>query len=109
MNPSTKDRFWMSYLVALAMLVASCKAQEESFSLRTGAWRGEFTLGDRQVPFNFTVTENAVRPQVILVNGGERALLDSVYYRGDSLVIPIELYDAILVGRVQGDSLRGYF
>ena len=109
MNAYIKDRFWMACLVALAVLVASCKAQEDAFSLRTGAWRGEFTLGDRQVPFNFTVTENAVRPQVVLVNGGERALLDSVYYRGDSLVIPIELYDAILIGRVQGDSLHGYF
>jgi peroxiredoxin len=109
MKTSYQNPWKIVPLAALVLLAASCKVQEESATLRSGAWRGELALGSNRVPFNFTVSENAARPHVFLLNGGERALLDSIYYRGDSLVIPIDLYDAVLVGRVQGDSLWGFF
>jgi peroxiredoxin len=109
MRPYYKRSAGIAGLAALMLLTVSCKVHEESKTLKSGAWRGEFALGDKLVPFNFTVSENATRPHVFLLNGTERALLDSMYYRGDSLVIPIDLYDAVLVGRLKGDSLQGFF
>jgi len=52
-------------------------------------------------------TPDALR--VLLVNGEERAELDPVYKKQTRSSIPVTIYDALLIGRVQGDSLYGYF
>lgn len=79
-------------------------------TLKSGDWRGEFTLGSTRIPFNFIVDRDNHGPlKVFLKNGEERALLDSVHFKGDSVVIPIDLYDTYLVANIQDDSLHGYF
>ncbi len=88
--------------------VASCTKTNEELYL--GVWRGEFFIEGKNVPFNFEVAkEDNARPRVYLLNGDEKAGLDSIYYRADSVVINIDIYDAILVGRVEGDEVKGYF
>lgn len=95
-------------IIVLALGVSCSPGVREDLYL--GAWRGEFLIDSKKIPFNFIVAdESASLWRVYLVNGEERVPLDSVYYRSDSVVVDIDIYDAILIGKPEGDLLRGYF
>ncbi len=94
----------LSACIAL-LTVAGCSATHTDNELVSGKWRGEFVVNDTRIPFTFTVQDSAGHAKVYLTNGAEKAALDSVYYKGDSVVIGIQLYDAILVSKISGDSL----
>lgn len=91
-----------------AVVISSCAATHHQ-QLSPGIWRGEFVVGDKKIPFNFSVEQKGASLTVSLLNAEEHAKLDSVYYRADSVVIPIDIYDALLVAKVEGDSIKGYF
>lgn len=95
-------------LLIIIATIASCTRSHEELYL--GAWRGEFQVDDKTIPFNFEVTksDNAA-PQVFLINGSERAQLDSIYYRADSVVINVDIYDALLVGKIENNAVKGFF
>lgn len=95
--------------IGAVVILASCGTKQKE-ELQIGSWRGEFTVDDKIVPFNFKVEDDtAALLKVSLLNADEKATLDSVTYKGDSVVIPIKVYDALLIGKVKGDSLAGYF
>ena len=97
------------YAIALGSLLVSCLATTPDEELVSGRWRGEFRVSGEKIPFNFLVEDvTSSRKKVFLVNGDERAPLDSVHYKGDSVIIPIDIYDALLIGKISGDSLKGY-
>ncbi|MFM8851239.1 MAG: hypothetical protein ACKOE5_12700, partial [Cytophagales bacterium] len=78
--------------------------------LQVGNWRGEFILDNHQVPFNFVVEDDTTAlVKVFLTNADEKAPLDSIYYQGDSVILPIKVYDAVLIAKVESDSLKGFF
>lgn len=95
------------FIVSIAFLLTA-----SSFLpvLQPGEWRGEFITGNHRIPFNFIVDGGKKGPvKVYLKNGEERALLDSVYFRSDSVIFPVDIYDAFLIAKINGDSLKGYF
>jgi peroxiredoxin len=74
----------------------------------TGPWRGEIDHIGGKLPFNFIVKNNKL--DIRIQNGSEIANLGDAYFRGDSLVIPFELYDSELVGTLKnGKSLTGFW
>jgi len=93
--------------VATILVAASCSSETKP-ELAKGSWRGEFLVDSKAVPFNFIV-EGEPASKVFLINGAERAPLDSIYYKADSVVINIDIFDALLIGKIEGDSLRGFF
>jgi peroxiredoxin len=95
--------------IGTVLLLAACGTKQTE-ELQIGSWRGEFALDNKTVPFNFVVEDDtAALVKVSLLNADEKAILDSITYRGDSVVIPIKVYDALLIGKIKGDSLIGYF
>jgi len=97
------------YACIVLLTLAGCSATHTGNELAPGKWRGEFVVNDTRIPFTFTVQDSAGHAKVYLTNGTEKAALDSTYYKGDSVVIGIQLYDAILVSKISDDSLHGYF
>ncbi len=92
----------------IGFLLSSCA--EQPTYLQEGSWRGVFNTHESQIPFTFIVEDDpAGLIKVSLTNGEERALLDSVRYKRDSVILPIEVYDALLIGKLHGDSITGYF
>ncbi len=75
--------------------------------LQKGKWRGVFTLKDDiEAPFNFEVNEKSV----VLLNGEERFELKNYTQKGDSVYIPIDVYDAVIAGKVKNKGqLSGEF
>ena len=77
-----------------------------------GPWRGEIKHLGGPLPFNFIVAKNKTKNKLDIrfQNGAEIANLGDAYFRGDSLVIPFELYDSELVGSLHnGKSLLGFW
>lgn len=78
--------------------------------LENGTWKGELKVQDKFAPFLFEVsnaeTDSAT---VTLLNGEEKVELTGVTYRGDTLIIPIEAYDAQIKGTVSGGKIEGRF
>jgi len=98
------------FIVLLFVIVGSGCSRPNGHNLKTGSWRGEFTVeGNKKIPFNFVVEGEDPALKVFLINGEERAELDAVYTKSDSVVVPVSLYDALLIAKVDGDSLHGYF
>ena len=74
----------------------------------TGPWRGEMDHIGGKLPFNFIVKDNKF--DIRLQNGSEIVNLGNAFFRGDSLVIPFDLYDSELVATLKNnDSLEGFW
>lgn len=93
-------------LVAAGMSMCAPKNKQ----LKPGTWRGLLQLGQQELPF---LLEISAKPdgqlQGYLVNGQEKLLLDSIRVSGDSVVIPLHIFDADLRARIneQEDALQG--
>jgi peroxiredoxin len=90
--------------ILLIFLGNFCFAQ----NLTSGPWRGEIDHIGGKLPFNFIVSKGKL--DIRFQNGSEIANLGDAYFRGDSLVIPFELYDAELIGSLKnGKSITGFW
>lgn len=95
-------------VVILCAIFWSCGESKLAY-LNEGVWRGVFLFHGTESPFNFSVEDDTTGTiKVYLLNGAERFVLDSVRYERDSVIIPIDVFDAILIGKIEDDSLRGY-
>jgi thiol-disulfide isomerase/thioredoxin len=78
----------------------------------SGPWRGELDHLGGKLPFNFIVGAQASKSKVDIriQNGSEIATQGDAYFRGDSLVVPFELYDSELVGLLKNNkTLIGFW
>jgi peroxiredoxin len=89
-------------------IVTAC--QSGTKPLKEGIWRGSFTIPGNEIPFLFGVKgTNPDSTEIFLINGKDRFKLDRISYSKDSVTIPIELYDAVLKGKLAGNILNGRF
>jgi thiol-disulfide isomerase/thioredoxin len=75
--------------------------------IQSGIWQGKLQVKDRFAPFLFEVNSDSM--QIILLNGTERVVLTGIKFTGDSLIIPVEAYDAVIKTSVTGDKMEGRF
>lgn len=74
----------------------------------SGPWRGEIDHLGGKLPFNFIVGKNKL--DIRIQNGSEISTLGDSYFRGDSLVVPFDLYDSEMVGSLKNEkSLIGFW
>lgn len=86
----------------------SCQHPPAEFQL--GAWRGVFAVPGAEIPFQFEIVDDTGSiAKAVFVNGEERIAFDSIRYERDSVVVPIELFDAFLIGKLTDDSWTGFF
>ena len=79
---------------------------------KSGSWRGEINHIGGKLPFNFIIGDKPSKTKVDIriQNGSEKANLGDGFYRGDSLVIPFDLYDSELVGLLKNpQSMSGFW
>jgi thiol-disulfide isomerase/thioredoxin len=105
----------MYRLLLLAIIIVSyagCTPSSSTLNhdFPAGMWRGTLAYQEEELPFNFNVVETASGDfELYIMNGKERLLLDEITFDGDSVTIPLHIFDASLRGRLSGDSLKGYF
>lgn len=102
---------WIFILCSLAFLPLKMQAQSTK-SVKNGPWRGELSSIGGQLPMNFTVekgnSDNTFN--IKIQNGAESFNLGESYFRGDSLVIPFDLYDSEIISALDSDhTLTGFW
>ncbi|MDR1743473.1 MAG: TlpA family protein disulfide reductase [Dysgonamonadaceae bacterium] len=103
-----RNFYWSFFVLTVLLSVISCREQTE---LKDGVWRGELTVaGNKKAPFLFETSRSQTdSATVTLRNGEERVDLTGATFHGDTLVIPIAAYDAVIKGFVGGGKIEGKF
>jgi peroxiredoxin len=97
-------------LLLMLLLTGLTGCAPQNKKLKPGTWRGVLTMADEELPFLMTVETNAAgKTLAYLINGQERILLEEVQVSGDSVKIPLHIFDADLRAHIndQEDVLTG--
>lgn len=83
-----------------------------SFSQKTTAhasvWRAVIQRQDgNDVVFNFEIQERNKKPVLYVLNAGERLLVDSVTFAGDSIFVKMPVFESSFKARIMGDRWNG--
>lgn len=101
------------FVWGVAFLLMGCSATDRDQpheNLKTGMWRAVLKLQEEELPFNFIVSsDSASGYNIHIINASERLLLDNITLRGDSVSIPLHIFDASFEARISGDTLEGLF
>jgi thiol-disulfide isomerase/thioredoxin len=76
-------------------------------NLPLGVWRAVLQLEETTLPFNFEVSKSNDKIVVEFINGDEKLLADNLIFVGDSIKIPLQLFDTELVGVIKDKQLIG--
>jgi peroxiredoxin len=98
------------FLPLAAFSVAGVFAATQPF-IKEGIWRGEFTVGSDQVPFNFELKGATPDTATLtLLNGTRRDDFKVTQQEDGTLYIKLNTYDAALVAKIDTDThLTGAF
>ncbi|WP_038031073.1 peroxiredoxin family protein [Thermonema rossianum] len=98
-------------LIAATLLLACDSSQENSPEQNlAGTWRFVLHSDGGAMPFNMEVFEENGQLKAFIRNGEEKLLLDSIQTKGDSVIMPLHIFDAALLGKRHGsDTLEGQF
>jgi thiol-disulfide isomerase/thioredoxin len=103
-------RWTLSFLSLIFLLAACSKTGTNIAELKTGIWRATLKIQNREVPFSIDVVRDSSGGyDFYIVNAQERLLLDEVEYAGDSVKIPLHIFDASIIANVSSDHLMGFF
>lgn len=92
----------------LLIVLASCATKPQL--PKAGTWRAVLELQGQKLPFNFSVSRDSSKGiDVFIKNAGENLMLDEVKLIGDSVDITLHIFDAKILAKLEGDSLKGYF
>ena len=94
------------YSALVAALLVQCQSTP---TVKTGEWRATLQTSGGELPFGIDIQPGAKAGTytVFAVNGSERFKMDEATLQGDSLHIPMALFESELVGKVDGDKLTG--
>lgn len=101
-------------ILTLLWLPLACSGQS-NVTVKPGLWRAVIKNSGGELPFGLDIqpTSNpsagANTYTVYAINGDERLQLDPATVQGDTIRIPMALFDAELVANVSGNTLRGYW
>ena len=96
-------------------LALSCQpktAENQRPALTPGRWRAEIENAGGRLPFGLDISPGADSGFAVLaLNADERLPMDAAFFRNDSLVIPMRMFEAELVARVGegGKTLTGFY
>ncbi|GEO03947.1 hypothetical protein AAE02nite_16110 [Adhaeribacter aerolatus] len=97
-------------LIIGSMVLSLNACRPKNKTLKSGTWRGILTISNQEVPFLLEVAQDSAGKTVAyLVNGTERILLDEITIAGDSVKIPLHIFDADLKAHIndQEDGMKG--
>ncbi|MFY8037151.1 MAG: peroxiredoxin family protein [Cyclobacteriaceae bacterium] len=88
--------------IVVAFFTATLSFATPPAKPKEGKWRGEFTLSENKVPFNFEITDGGAN--LVLVNGTRRDIFVITPLSADSIFVKMNTYDAALVAKIESDG-----
>jgi thiol-disulfide isomerase/thioredoxin len=107
-NDAPMNKLLVGFL-AITSIIGCKPNQPADATLKTGIWRGVIETQGHPVPFTFEVSDSANHTIITLRNAEERIRIDEVVIDGDSINIPMHIYDANIKAKLIGDSLVGEY
>lgn len=100
------------YLIALGLLSlpTACSSQSSPATVKPGTYRAILRTRAGELPFGLDIQPVANKPGVYTVfalNGDERLPMDPAIVQGDSIRIPMALFESELVAKIAGNTQRG--
>lgn len=100
------------YLAAFGLLSLpmSCSSQSSPTTVKPGTYRAVLKTRAGELPFGLDIQPVANKSNtytVFALNGNERLLMDPATVQGDSIRIPMALFESELVAKIDGNKLRG--
>ncbi len=105
----------MKYFVWIVVifLLFSCEnkptnqSEKMKKSLQTGIWRVSLASEGGEIPFILNIKENqdGNAGESHIINAEEKIILDKIIQKDDSITIPLHIFDAALIGKMQNDTL----
>ncbi len=95
-------------LFNILLFISGC--QQKPKELKPGMWRGILTISNQELPFLMEVSKNKEgKTSAYLRNGSEKIVLNDITVTGDSVTIPLHIFDADLQANItdQQDGLQG--
>lgn len=78
--------------------------------LSKSTWRATLLRGQHELPFGLEITPKSNgKYEAVVVNGTERLVMDDAYFEGDSLHIPMLIFDSDLVVKVTDNQMKGFW
>ncbi len=99
-------------LVLFGMVLMGCeqKTKKQKMELKSGQWKGELLTQKKKIPFTLTINKNdSSEISAQLINADEQIQLDQIVLKGDSLFIPMHIFDAKIEAKLVEDKLIGYW
>ncbi|HLO45736.1 MAG TPA: TlpA disulfide reductase family protein [Leadbetterella sp.] len=91
----------MKKTLVFLMVLGSLIQTIAQTKLQRGLWRGTFSIfAGNESPFNLEITDK----DVFLLNASERFELKNYQVKGDSIFIPIDIFDAVLKAKIVTNS-----
>jgi peroxiredoxin len=100
------------FLTILLLVSIFDSLGQKNLAPQMGPWRVEMKHFSGKLPFNFIVNQGKTSQtfKINIQNGSEKFSLGESFFRGDSLVIPFDLYDSEIVGLLtSSQKLNGYW
>lgn len=101
-----------TYLVIGTGLLSSCSPSETSekkLVLAEGIWRATIEVQSNELPFNFELVKRDGSYEMIVHNADERLKIDDIAIKGDSIFIPMHIFDADIKATITENTITGYW
>ena len=100
------------YLAAFGLLSlpTACSSQSSPATVKPGAYRAVLKTRAGELPFGLDiqpVVSQSGAYTVLALNGNERLPMDPATVQGDSIRIPMAMFESELVAKIEGNILRG--
>jgi thiol-disulfide isomerase/thioredoxin len=98
------------YSIFLHLFIMSINpifAQNSAQKFPAGVWRAVLQLEKTTLPFNFELSYKNNVAEVYFINGEEKLAADKILIEGDSIKIPLQLFDTELVATIKDKTITG--
>jgi thiol-disulfide isomerase/thioredoxin len=94
----------------LAFFSCTEKVSEENGNEQlNGTWRGIISMQGQELPFNFMLKGARENLQMEIYNAGEVLEVEDLSWKGDTLIIPMHIFDTEIQAVVKSGSMNGYW
>ena len=102
-------KFIKTFALLSIIMMASCTTEVKKTNLKTGIWRGEISMQNKILPFNFEVVKAGENYKINLINGKEKLILDAVKVENDSVFFTMHIFDVEIKAKINGNLLEGLY
>lgn len=95
---------------ALSLLLFSCTPQTDNMNNSSdlnGRWRGVIDIQGKELPFTFMLSGPDQNLQMEIYNADEVLEVNDLFWKGDTLVIPMHIFDTEIRAVVESGSMEG--